>query len=288
MMLLTYSIDLTRGGSQSALYVPSVFEYTHSKGVATYPCDSRPFCECARDAIKGDYQRFLSIVGLFCRSGPAAILWTVIAIVINAIKRVGRSWSRSHVGKKLLKAMPPLADLDAAPTVPGIACVLGVRAARLHALPYMIFCGGMPPMLPGASADASDVLEMQTAAAFCIARSEIGSICYHLGSALARTQPLSIAAVVRANLDGSNVANDSQSAKLLPRDVLDVSIGNGNNLRYSIFGHRNLQLLCSGRRRSEPSSAAVLFEESTPIIAQMSEANKCHIRPCLRDQTVTF
>jgi hypothetical protein len=54
----------------------------------------------------------------------------------------------------------------------------------------------------------------------------------------------------------------------LPGNIFDRLIRDGNDLGYTSFGHCNLQLHCSGRRRFTRSSAAVLF--GIPIIAQPS------------------
>ena len=59
--------------------------------------------------------RVAAIVILHVSSGPPTVLWRVVAIIVNPVEAVhGRSWT--HGSKKVLKAIPPIAHLNSAPT----------------------------------------------------------------------------------------------------------------------------------------------------------------------------
>jgi hypothetical protein len=117
-----------------------------------------------------------------------------------------------------------------------------------------------------------DFLGIPASTALSIARSQMCACLYDLRAAIANTQPLRQTAIACAYRDGANVADDIQPTKTLAGNILNKCIRYGNDLGYSGVGHRNLQLLCSGRGRSQKSSAAIFVPALTSIIAQMSEA----------------
>ena|SRR5215467_15713105 len=75
---------------------------------------------------------------LFEVGGPTAIAWFVVAVIVDALKRVV-VWSWSHVGVKVFELLPALADFDAASTIVFVAWVVGVLAALPHAAPGFVF-----------------------------------------------------------------------------------------------------------------------------------------------------
>lgn len=101
----------------------------------------RPFGERLGLAERLNEYAVALVSGLFRRRGPAAIRGAVVGIYFNAVNRVGASWCGSHVGKEVLKFMPALANLDAAPAVACIVWAIGVMAALHHVGPGLVFLG---------------------------------------------------------------------------------------------------------------------------------------------------
>src|SRR5690606_10035571 len=84
-------------------------------------------------------------------SGPTAVSWLVIPVVIYAIDGVLRRRPRAHVGKKCFEAIPPpVTDANAAPTVVFVACYSGVLAPGLHRGPSIVFRSSLPVNPAGA------------------------------------------------------------------------------------------------------------------------------------------
>lgn len=79
-----------------------------------------------------------SISGLLLRCGPAAVAWFVVAVVIDAVERVGRRRTQPHVGDKFRESVPTFANRDSAPSIDGIVSDLRVHAPAAHVLPRPI------------------------------------------------------------------------------------------------------------------------------------------------------
>lgn len=96
----------------------------------------------ARVAHPQDYNRsdVAPIVRLLNERRPAAIAWLVIAIILNTINRVRGRWFPPHIGKEVLKLLPALTNLDAAPAVI-LELLIGWRVASIfHRAPRAVLC----------------------------------------------------------------------------------------------------------------------------------------------------
>lgn len=68
-----------------------------------------------------------SILRLFFGCSPSAVIWFVIAIIVDAIDGMLRRWSSPHGSEKsAVRKFPFITNLYAAPTIPRPVLVLGV------------------------------------------------------------------------------------------------------------------------------------------------------------------
>ena len=121
------------GGRQNAFCAPSVTQ-TAAEGIGVYanlPC---PFNNGL--ALTVVFKNMINprIIALLGNRRPAAILWRIRAIVINAIQRASfRAFA--YIGKEVSKALAPtLTDNDTASSVVGVLWAVGVVTSGLHLL----------------------------------------------------------------------------------------------------------------------------------------------------------
>ncbi len=77
-----------------------------------------------------------SVVVVLLQAGrPAAILWRIAFVVINAIKRVMRSRRLAHISKEMFKRFPAVANRNTPRTVIFESPVLRIGATLVHGLP---------------------------------------------------------------------------------------------------------------------------------------------------------
>lgn len=111
--------------------------------------DSRASCplhERLCYSVNGEIARIASIVLLFCSGSPLAVVWLIVAIVLNAVKRQA-SGALAHIGKKVFKFTPALADSDAPAAIVGPEAVSRVTAASQHRTPRRM-CGCLDAIRP--------------------------------------------------------------------------------------------------------------------------------------------
>jgi len=114
------------------------------------------------DPIDCQVDVIASVIRLLFSRRPSAIARLVIAIIIDAIQGMCRTWTRSHVLRKISKLHPLRTHANATPTVVYVGAVSGLGAAPHHSGPYEVLarklrrhrrvtsCGVMPsPVLPG-------------------------------------------------------------------------------------------------------------------------------------------
>lgn len=75
---------------------------------------------------------------------PAAVLGAIVPVVVDTVERHPFR-TRSHVLKKRVEAIPPVAHLDAAPAVTRITASRWVRASPAHCSPRSIFGRRLQP-----------------------------------------------------------------------------------------------------------------------------------------------
>lgn len=126
---------------------------------------------------------------LFQCSRPAAILWRVRAIVVDAVYRHFGCGTRTHVGIKSFKALvPTLAYRNSSSAVAGVSLVLGILATPAHGGPNPIF-RAMSKTVNDAGPDA--VFFAQASAGNDPSASQVGGSHLFLRPALAAAQPVS-------------------------------------------------------------------------------------------------
>lgn len=85
-----------------------------------------------------------SVGCLLFRSGPVAVAWCVITVVVFPVDRMLRGWAIAHVGNEILETMTPaFAHLDAATAVLWIVSTFLGVAPFLHQAPRVVlrrFC----------------------------------------------------------------------------------------------------------------------------------------------------
>lgn len=79
-----------------------------------------------------------AVIGLRLSAGPSAILGSVVAVVVNAVKRHS-VWAFSHVITERIKGHPPpFTDLDSPSTIPFEVTALWIAATLDHVLPTRV------------------------------------------------------------------------------------------------------------------------------------------------------
>jgi hypothetical protein len=127
-----------------------------------------------------------SISRLFVPRRPIAILWSVVAVIVAAFKRMP-IWARSHVTDKRGEVMlPSITDSDTSPSIPFIRSVGRIKATRLHARPRRRELMRAPIWRKAVFAMERGA---QTATTFCVASSQRIRRDYGDFSAVALTFP---------------------------------------------------------------------------------------------------
>ncbi len=76
---------------------------------------------------------------LFFARGPSAVLGRVVAIVVDAVKRVLFAGARPHVGIEVLERCPSITNLNAARSIVFVGSVLRKKTSAAHAIPNLVF-----------------------------------------------------------------------------------------------------------------------------------------------------
>ena len=79
------------------------------------------------------------VAGLFGACGPFAVTAGVPEVIVNALKRVRRRWSRPHIFVEGFKFEPTLADRYSPPAVSFVKSRGFVGASLHHTCPYFVF-----------------------------------------------------------------------------------------------------------------------------------------------------
>ena len=199
---------------QSFLNGPA-FSQTSKERVSRDDKAFGPFRHSERDAFHSKENVSTAIASLFAISGPAAIAWRVVAIIIDSVNRVCWRWTRTHVRKEVYEATPSLADLDAAPAVVLIAARRRLVAAFKHRNPrFILRCREFSSRTIAAlsmygvvSIALSCNFRIQTATALRCMPSQVSGVNNFLSAALAAAFPHWVFALF------SGIANHRPSPK---------------------------------------------------------------------------
>jgi hypothetical protein len=158
---------------------------------------------------------------------PAAVLWRIWSVVVDALNGVTCRWAWPHVLKERRKAVSPaVADGDAAPAVASERLVARGMAALAHMTPRCVL-GRAPPVgrVPMSGLQCPSQLALETAARLRGPVLEILAIAIRRASAVASAEPF------RASLDWNAFNNDktteSLSGKINPWATHNSPLGYG-------------------------------------------------------------
>ena len=113
------------------------------------------------------------ISSLFYRSSPATISRLVVAVVVDTINALS-GWSFSHIGKKVFKFVPSLANCNSTASVVLPVGRVGVGASAPNVLPSSVHNGIRRPLAMAVSGGClTGAFSLKTAARTCMAASQI-------------------------------------------------------------------------------------------------------------------
>jgi hypothetical protein len=130
---------------------------------------------------------------------PTTVVWFVIAIIVDTINRMRGTWLSAHIGKKIAKDMPTLADLNAAAAVVFEPWIIRISASGTHGNPRTIFRRHF--VTTSLAVNASELLYSMPACA-CVTVAQTISSHDCLLAAVAKTEPKISAVSVFDWLDG--------------------------------------------------------------------------------------
>lgn len=180
-----------------------------------YARNFTPLGDRAEYAVEAENTGRSPIIGLLLWSRPTAVTGFVVAVVVDAIKRMLRRRSKTHVGEEVLELQPPLSDLNAATAVAMVGLARYVSASLKHLRPCH--------MLGAATASVGSwhgglSFSMKAAAACCVPCRKIRlpylACCAALASTLPRPHQLPAWLTNR-----SNFFDHRQAAKHTIRQV---------------------------------------------------------------------
>lgn len=170
-----------------------------------------------------------SVVGLFFKSCPSAIVRLVVPVVIRkTVKGVSERRTRAHVLKESFEVVEPtVADRDASSSVSVVGMIFRIAASFFDALPNFKFSTFAHSM---SGAFSLNSFNFDTSVAFCVAGCK--PICDRLNviAAVAATQPSSFSSF--AILDAMK---RSKSTKAL---ISDIFGSNHNSHLHAMSGQK--------------------------------------------------
>lgn len=150
----------------------------------------RPFSNRSSDAAMRDMNICSAVVGLIFWQGPAAILWAIAFLIIDAVDRVLGRWTRTHISKEVFKGEPSIAHCNATSKIVFEVLAVRVRAAVNYAGPYAIFgrmCSAMSTLRYLVS--VNQLIAMNAAARRCFSTFQILCPSGFFASAVAFANP---------------------------------------------------------------------------------------------------
>jgi hypothetical protein len=129
------------------------------------------------------------VVHLFEASCPSAIMWAVVAVIVNSVKRVMRGRPGPHISNEPAKIMPPTANGDSPSAVAMKQTVRVIGAPLQHVRPDHVFAGNAHSVRRSFASSAGGGGFLQTPARLYV--SGLQSIATNRGyfAALAKAHP---------------------------------------------------------------------------------------------------
>lgn len=129
-----------------------------------YPGQFSPFSRCHASSTECEKAIVAFIPSLLFPGRPAAVLWTVVFGVVNAIQRVLRTWPRADVLEERLEGISPaLAHGNAAASVLVVGGIIGIVATLDHPRPSCILAAFRHPVFDSMEQPSSFVPKTATA-----------------------------------------------------------------------------------------------------------------------------
>ncbi len=94
-----------------------------------------PLCYGESFAVVRDVTIRSLIAGLFFSCSPSAILRGIVTVVGDALDAVLGTWRITHVSVEVFKRLPPLTDLNAAPTIVMVRGAARILTSVFHTSP---------------------------------------------------------------------------------------------------------------------------------------------------------
>lgn len=110
------------------------------------PKPSTPVRKCVSLPIVRYHTVGSTVVALDGPCHPSAILLTIRTVIVNAINRVFRSRSFTHVRDEILEFTPPFTNKNSTPSIPKISPVTWIRASSEYGFPDVVFWDAVFPV----------------------------------------------------------------------------------------------------------------------------------------------
>lgn len=191
-----------------------------SKSAQAYTKLPGPFGQGKGFPVIGDKVVVAPVVGLFKKGRPSAIVWLIVAIIVDAIYRMFGGRARSHIRiERLVGFKPSFANADTAAAITTPILALSVCTSGNHFAPNVVFGNLVKPV--------DFISRWLTPTAFRRAVLEAVSMHGPFGSALATAKPSGLPVLV---------ATDIAQNKPFPK-VMAGYIMNSLGYWYNLLSH---------------------------------------------------
>jgi hypothetical protein len=143
---------------------------------------SNEFC------IRGGYFTASSVSNLFSARGPTTIVGFIVSVWIYSIKATA-GWTFAHVGKKVFKPMPAVANGNSAPAVVDKGLVSWNAASLQHSCPRRVGLGPSSYRVSMPEEASRRSFGSETTARYRAAANNVVLVYYFLVAAFAMKQP---------------------------------------------------------------------------------------------------
>ena len=132
------ALGVKRLGQRNAFIEPL------GQSVTVNSANARPLRKRVCHPVKSEVSAIAAIILLIGAGSPTAIFWAVTAVIVNPLQSVIRR-AFAHIGKKILKHLPTVANQNAAPAVMMKRRIFGILASLTHGKPRLVNArSGMP------------------------------------------------------------------------------------------------------------------------------------------------
>jgi len=131
-------------------------------GMCWYSCDLSPLCYRHALSPQRKNAAFSSVSGLFLSAGPAAVLRRVAFLIVDAVNRMLRGGTPTHIFKERLEGISPaLTHRNAAAAVSAVAAIVLIVTTLNHTNPNPILGAFVHPVFDPKAAAASSMSTVQ-------------------------------------------------------------------------------------------------------------------------------